>query len=140
MTPTLSEVLRRSRPFVHLSRHARGELLREYGMHSHVPENRSGTDAFEVREDIEVGDAFETATRLLRGVVAMLEMLEVAPDVPRIHRDVCGACASLGRQADGALAVIAAVLYPGNGPGADRNFATQAEWTAATGGNQTLFP
>jgi hypothetical protein len=104
------DYLRRARPFEHLSPGVRSEYLRDYGMHVRAHGYRVGCDAFEVRPDVEVGDAVETAAELLRGVIATLELLETDRDAPPPHREVCGACATLARQAGGALAIIAASI------------------------------
>ena len=110
---SFSEIWRRSTPFAHLSASARADYLREYGMHDGIAAFRVGTDAFEVRSDIEVGDACETAAQLLRALIGTLEVLSVSPDTSALQKDACSACAFLAKQTAGALAVIAAGVFPG---------------------------
>ena len=111
--PSYSEAWRRSTPFAHLTPSVRADYLREYGMHDGSAAFRVGADAFEIRSDIEVGDACETAAQLLRALLGSLEVLAASPDTTALQKDACSACAFLARQTAGALAVIAAGVFPG---------------------------
>src|SRR5882762_2103007 len=102
--PSISEMWRLATPFAHLSRSARLDYLREYGMHDGAEAFRVGADAFEIRNDVEVGDACETAAQLLRALIGSLEVLAMAPDTSMLQKDACSGCAFLARQAAGALA------------------------------------
>ncbi len=102
---------RSARPFASLTHSERAGYLRDYGMHGRAAECRIGADAFDVRADIEVGDAFETTAQLLRGLIGSLEVLVTSPDVPAIHRDAIHACLFLARQSVGTFAVIGAAIF-----------------------------
>jgi hypothetical protein len=77
-------------------------------MHDTGSSSRLGADAFQLRDDVTVADAFETAALLLRGVIASIELIELSGGGSRLHRDACSACATLVRQVGGAVAVIEA--------------------------------
>jgi hypothetical protein len=108
----LSESWRRSTPFAHLSPRARAAYLHEYGMHSAAADHRIGPDAFEIRSDIQAGDACETAAQLLRALIGTLEVLATTPDTSPLQQDACSGCLFLARQAAGALAVLGAGVFP----------------------------
>lgn len=111
--PSADERWRFAKPFASLSVEDRARFLRECGMLGPEPGCLTGTDAFDVRPELTVGDACETAVQLLRGVIGSLEVLAIAPDLPPIYRDAISACAFLARQVAGAMAVIAAGALPG---------------------------
>lgn len=111
---SLSESWRASRPFAVLSAEARLDYLREYGMHGEASAFRVGIDAFEIRGDIEVGDACETAAQLLKALIGSLDMLAIAPDTSSSRSHAVAGCALLAKQVGGALAVIAAGVFPGH--------------------------
>lgn len=109
----ISDLWRQSRPFAQLPPTTRLAYLHEHGMHGDAPTSRIGPDAYDIRPDTEVGDACETAAQLLRALIATLEVLSVAPDASSTHSDACAGCVFLARQAAGAIAVIAAGVFPG---------------------------
>lgn len=62
-------------PFATLDAARRLEIHRRSGMHSPNEDIRTECDAFEVRRDVPIEDACETSVRLLRMVVAQLDVL-----------------------------------------------------------------
>jgi hypothetical protein len=100
-------------PFAAMPPGRRMAYLREYRMHSDALEYRVGADAFDVRSDVTIADASETATQLLRGLIGSLDILASAPDASPTHRDALAGCAFLARQLAGTLAVIGAGVFPG---------------------------
>jgi len=105
---------RSSTPFARLSPTERAEALRSSGMHGWAPECRVGSDAYEMRDDVTVSDACETAAQLLRALVASLEGLSMSLDASALHRDALSGCVFIARQAAGALAVVQAGALPGD--------------------------
>lgn len=112
--PELSEAWRQVQPFAALPHSARLAWQRESGMHGDAGTSRIGTDAFEIRQDLTVGDACETAAQLLKAIIGALDVLAVAPDAAAPHQHALAGCAFLARQVAGSFAVIAASLFSGN--------------------------
>jgi len=110
----LARILRAARPFASLPSAKRLEQLRLSGMHSPARDDRLGCDAFDIRADVSVGDACETVDQILRQLQGTLELMGCSDCTNRSLKESCGACASLARQASGALAVIKAAVFPAN--------------------------
>jgi len=108
---------RSSTPFARLAEPARADALRAYGMYGWARENRVGSDAYTMRDDVTVSDACETAAQLVRALIASLEGASMSLESSPLHRDVLMGCVFLARQAAGALAVVGVGAFPRDATG-----------------------
>jgi hypothetical protein len=93
-------------PFAALDAATRMEIQRRSGMHSPNEEIRTECDAFEVRDDVPVEDACHTSIRLLRMVVAQLEVLSIDPDLDHLHREALKGITCLARMLCGTMGLV----------------------------------
>jgi len=110
--PSVEGEWRSSTPFARLAEPVRADALRAYGMYGWARENRVGSDAYGMRDDVTVSDACETAAQLLRALIASLEAAGMSLGSSPLHRDVLMGCVFMARQAAGALAVVGVGAFP----------------------------
>ena len=118
--------LRACRPFAAMPEANRHESLRAIGMYSPRPGFFFGADNFDVRPEVDVGTALESATTMLKNMAGTLDMALADMDQDLLSSQAVSGALMLARQALGLLAVVEAVVWRPRGERTDEQTGGQS--------------